>query len=64
MNKKKKKIYKLYKEVVKACNYCPKHAGGWTETHCLNEEPARVIKGQYLEGFPKWCKLEDYEVKG
>ena len=52
---------KVIKEIVEACQYCPKRVGGWSETHCLECKPARVIKGQYLEGFPDWCPLEDYK---
>jgi len=52
---------KIYKEIVKECLYCPKHVGGWSETHCLVVEPARVIKEGDTKPFPKWCPLEDYE---
>lgn len=52
---------KTYKEIIEACDYCPKHVGGWTETHCLACEPARIIKDNYPKGFPDWCPLENYK---
>lgn len=47
----KKKVYKLYKEVVEECQYCPKNEAGWIETHCLKEKPARVITKERYKTF-------------
>lgn len=51
---------KIYKKIIRACDYCPDHAGGWTKTHCLACKPAKVIEGNYSNSFPDWCPLEDY----
>jgi len=53
---------KIYKELVKACGYCPKNSPDWwsNESFCTAFQPAKAFKGQYLKGFPSWCPLEDY----
>lgn len=54
---------RFYIEIVEACYYCSKNTcTGWDdESHCQMFKPAKVFKGMYMKGFPKWCPLKNYK---